>query len=260
MTPADPGKWRAYLLGLLPAEEAATLEERYFSDDAAFEEAVLAEDDLLDEYLDGDLPEGQRRTFEERLRQRPELAARLHARRRLTHALRRRVDTGQRPRLRRRSVALALAAAAAAVFVTVRVNQERPMASRDRSAAGHAATGIAAPPASSAARPAGDPVILLLGAGGVREKSAVHTARLSAETPALRLVLPIAATQGAVGVVVEDVDGREIWKGPGRVVAEGGEPRAEASVPGSVLAAGDYIVRYHGLAGGAEEVFFRVQR
>src|SRR5829696_1423355 len=135
MTSADPGRWRAYLLGLLPAEDLATLEERYFNDDAAFEELVLAEDDLLDEYLDGQLPEEQRQTFEQRLGERPELAARRHARQRLTRALRRRVRAGQAPRLRRRSVVLGLAAAAAAVFVTFRVGQERPVEPRPRSAA-----------------------------------------------------------------------------------------------------------------------------
>jgi len=44
-----------YLLGTLSDEERARLEERYFSDDAMFEEIEIAEEELIDRYVRGEL-------------------------------------------------------------------------------------------------------------------------------------------------------------------------------------------------------------
>jgi hypothetical protein len=261
MTPVDPGKWRAYLLGTLPAEEAEALEERYFTDESGFEEVVLAEDDLIDEYLDGELPEESRHVFEARLQERPELMARLDARRRLTRALRRRIDSREIPRVGGRQIFLGLAAAAAALFVSVRAFQERPAAPSRNVSGPSVATGIAAPRASGDAAAPAAPIVLLLGAGGVREKSTVPTVTLVPSASALRLVFPVPATpERALDVRIEDVDRGEVWKGAGRVTRDGSRAQAETDVPLSVLAPGDYIVRYRGLPGGDEEAFFRVRR
>ena len=260
MAPAEATR-RAYLLGLLPEEEAARLEEGYFAEDSTFEELVLAEDDLIDEYLDERLADDERRAFEARLDQRPELAARLEARRRLTRVLRRRVASrGEEwdvPRPGRRRVFLGLAAAAAAVFVTVRAIQEGPAP----------AALVTAPPPRAASAPQADviappsvPVVLILGAGGIREASTVPTVTLRPEIPALRLRLPVAAAAKTLQAEVDDVDGGAVWRGAARVVMEGGAPQAEAEVPVSALPAGDYIVRYRGLPDGDEEAFFRVRR
>jgi hypothetical protein len=261
MTPVDPGKWRAYLLGGLPAEEAEALEERYFADESVFEDVVLAEDDLIDEYLDGELPEESRRVFEGRLQQRPELAARLDARRRLTRALRRRVDSREIPRVGTRQIVLGLAAVAAALYVSVRAFEERPAAPLRSPAGPGVATGIAAPRASGESAAASAPIVLLLGTGGVREKSTVPTVTLQIPASTLRLRLPARAISAlALDVVIEDVDRGEAWKGSGTTTTEGGRTYAETDVPVSVLVPGDYIVRYRGLPGGDEEAFFRVRR
>jgi len=262
MTPAD-GKWRAYLLGHLAAEEAQALEERYFGEEAVFEEVVLAEDDLIDEYLDAQLEGDDRRAFEERLQDRPELAARLEARRRLTRALRRRVDADVPPRVGRRQIVLGLAAAAAAVFVSVRAFQEKPIET-PRTSLPTRPSAVArletAPPAGASPATA-EVMVLLLGAGGVRDKSSVPSVKRPSSAPALRLVLNVGAPSGrALEVVLEDVDGATVWKGTGQVVTKGPAPQAQADVPVSVLAPGDYIVRFKGLPGGEDEAFFRVLR
>jgi hypothetical protein len=253
------GRDDAYLLGGLPAEEAEALEELYFNDESVFEDVVLAEDDLIDEYLDGELPDDSRRVFEGRLQERPELMARLDARRRLTRALRRRVDSREIPRVGTRQIILGLAAAAAALFVSVRAFQDRPAAPHRVPVGPSVASGIAAPRASGETTAPSAPMVLLLGAGGVREKSSVPTVTIEPPASVLRLALPVRATSvRTLDVVIEDVDRGEVWKGPGRVTMDGS--RAETDVPVSELAPGDYIVRFRGLPGGDEEAFFRVQR
>lgn len=56
-----------YLLGQLPEEEQAQLEQRYLTDDSLFEELLAIEDDLRDAYVRGDLSAPDREAFERRL-------------------------------------------------------------------------------------------------------------------------------------------------------------------------------------------------
>jgi hypothetical protein len=55
---------RAYLLGLVPDEEMSPLEERLMSDKAFYEELLIVEDELIDQYLEGDLSASERESFE----------------------------------------------------------------------------------------------------------------------------------------------------------------------------------------------------
>jgi anti-sigma factor RsiW len=265
MPPAEEEKRRAYLLGLLPEEETARLEEGYFADEAAFEDLVLAEDDLIDEYLDGKLAEDVRRAFEARLAQHPELPARVEARRTLTRALRRKVGAARTfewdvRRLGRRRVAVGLAAAAAAVFVTVRAMQERPLTPPPTTKVARSSEASLEPP-GGVIPPPSVPVVLVLGAAGLREASTVPTAILSPEIPAVRLRLPAERAERKILVVfVEDVDGGRVFTAGGRMMQDGGVGYMEAEIPSSALPAGDYIAKFRGLGGGDREAFFRVRR
>jgi hypothetical protein len=58
------GLIRRYLLGLLEQDEQRQLEERLLSDTEYFEELLVAEDELVDEYIEGALSEGEREKFE----------------------------------------------------------------------------------------------------------------------------------------------------------------------------------------------------
>lgn len=69
---------KQYLLGTLSDEERARMEERYFSDDAEFEEVEIAEDELIDRYVRGELSETDRNRFETTLAGLPRLAERVH--------------------------------------------------------------------------------------------------------------------------------------------------------------------------------------
>ena len=63
-----------YLLGSLSEEERANLEEKYFSDDSAFEEMEIAEEELIDRYIRGELSNEDTERFAAMVAQSPRLA------------------------------------------------------------------------------------------------------------------------------------------------------------------------------------------
>lgn len=65
-TPDDSSeiRLRRYLLGILPEEEAVTLEDRYFEDADLFEEIWAAEHGLVDDYVAGRLGADEQHPFE----------------------------------------------------------------------------------------------------------------------------------------------------------------------------------------------------
>lgn len=63
---------RDYLLGSLLAEQQAQFEERLLTSDQVYEELVIVEDELIDEYLREDLPASERESFESHFLAAPE--------------------------------------------------------------------------------------------------------------------------------------------------------------------------------------------
>jgi hypothetical protein len=63
---------RPYLLGLIQQNDQPQIEERLLVDNEFYEELLIAEDELIDEYLAGDLSLLERRNFEEHFLQTPE--------------------------------------------------------------------------------------------------------------------------------------------------------------------------------------------
>jgi anti-sigma-K factor RskA len=55
---------RSYLLGTLEAEPRAELEERILCDPAVYEELLLLEEELIDQYIAGGLSKVERQQFE----------------------------------------------------------------------------------------------------------------------------------------------------------------------------------------------------
>src|SRR5215213_406075 len=67
------GSIRRYLLGELPEEERELVEQRLMSDDDLYQRLLLAEDDLIDEYVSGALSDQDRAKFSRRFLHVPEL-------------------------------------------------------------------------------------------------------------------------------------------------------------------------------------------
>lgn len=55
---------RRYLLGSLPPEEIAALEERLLTDTVFYDELLMVEDELIDQYLSGEQSGAERESFE----------------------------------------------------------------------------------------------------------------------------------------------------------------------------------------------------
>lgn len=68
---------KRYVLGTLSEQERDRLEQQYFSDDDAFEEVEIAEDDLVDQYVGGELTSTDRTLFERALSGSPQLQERI---------------------------------------------------------------------------------------------------------------------------------------------------------------------------------------
>lgn len=71
--PPSGDSLRRYLLGELPEPERERVEERLLSDDDLYERLLLAEDDLIDEYVSGALDDQDQERFGRRFLRVPEL-------------------------------------------------------------------------------------------------------------------------------------------------------------------------------------------
>jgi hypothetical protein len=85
---------RQYLLGDLPAESQRSLEERLMTDGELYDELLMAEDDLVDQYLAGVLSGGAREAFERRFLATPECRRKLN----FASALRKHIAAAEPPR------------------------------------------------------------------------------------------------------------------------------------------------------------------
>lgn len=242
------GRLRRYLLGSLSEEEAAELENLYFSSDEVFEDVLAEEDDLVDAYVADELPPDERSRFEKllpgssRLRNRVETARALG---RQTRPSRRALPVG----------ALLLAATVILILGVVwAVRKPRPSSEM----AAHAT------PVPTAAAPAVVAAIPIPTAGGLRRvasymlvagltrdasEATVVAVPNGIETVELRLSLEADAFS-SYDVQLRTEDGRDVLERrglrsrkehPGAVVA--------VEVPAGKLPAGAYIFTLRGHTG-----------
>ncbi len=66
-----------YILGQLDDRESQALEESFFCDDAVFDALMVAEGELIEAYLHGELPEEQQALFESQLKSSPKRRSRV---------------------------------------------------------------------------------------------------------------------------------------------------------------------------------------
>jgi hypothetical protein len=268
---------RGYVLGTLPEDEQAALDEELARDaDGAFAELEAAEADLLDAHAAGELPAMERRQVEEVYTATPA------GRRRLAFAaaLRRRAAS-MAPRRRRTLRWLPLAAAIAAVAFlgalvawrdrdlreeVARLERSRQEASRlaERLArtveAGEAETSrlraqleraLRETPAAVLPSPA---VIasLVLRRGLLRDPGSVPTLELgpSVEWVDLELELPDDG-YASYAVDLQTPDGRSLWRGQ-PVAAPVKDRRLAVRVPAAVFGDDTYVVILFGYAAGGD--------
>ena len=277
---------RQYLLGELPADSHKSVEETLLTDADFYQELLIVEDDLVDEYLAGTLPAGVRERFESHFLVTPARRQKLT----FTSAFRKYVAAeagesetiadeaeatagevgasrpvevgGPRPVAPSRPVVLpfyarrpALAWALAATLLLA-VSATFWIATKNRRAPGVPAAGIA-----------GNVFPVELTTGAVRQGGETKRIAPPADTGVVRLGLELpAADHQSYQAVLKADDGRVILtRDDLRARAEGGGPSVAFDVPAELLTRGDYRVTLRGQTapGASEDVAnysFRVAR
>jgi hypothetical protein len=258
----DERRLRLYLLGSLTEPEAEELEALCFQEGSAFDELVLAEDDLIDDYAGDRLAPDERRAFEAVFLSSPVRRERLE----FARALRRAASAIEdRPARRGGSVALLAAAVAVCLagtaFVALRLraateaqleaSQERLRALQDEATGLRASAARLAEELAAAARPAAGVVTWIPAPGITRSTSSTRALVLEPGTEWVRLRLPVERST-SVAVEVQTPEGRVAWTQPALSVRP---PAIDAMVPARTLAPGTYLVLLK-TSGGAELASF----
>jgi hypothetical protein len=244
---ADESVLRRYLLGTATSESREDLEARLFSDDRIFAERLsIAEDELVSDYVQNGLNDAERQDFEKHFLCTDERRAKLEFARAL-HASAQRLDVARSTSgrsspmrespwawLRRPVLSPAWGLAAAALLVLA---VEIP---RFVSMSGDS-----------------DVMVISLAAGRTRAAgSELPRVRLDARSQIVRLQLEsestrFAAYRASLYQVEDDALLAEMRLTP---ASQPGSSAITLTVPAESLAEGDYYVRLHGLAPGANPV------
>jgi hypothetical protein len=227
-----------YVLGTLPEEEQARLEEEFFRDDACFEHVLAVEDDLLHEYAQGGLSEDERGRLVERLVRTPAGQQRLARARALLDAL----QEGRRtsaPRARWLPAAAAVLVAGGVGWLVA----GRP--SVDRAGVDPTPSPLGAGPAPNGPSPvvstpsAASVAALALAPGLSRAEAAPRRVTLSGSVAMLRLALavPDHGRHTDYRAVLLTAEGPQAWSGTGSRTSPG---TVTVEVPAVRLAEGDY--------------------
>jgi hypothetical protein len=220
---------RKYLLKTLPAESAERIEERYFVDNAFFQEIRAAELELICDYLDGHLSEQEREQFENhylRVNSLRQLVEEIRARRNIPRAM-----MGRRLRF-------ALAGAAFVMILGLATWRYQ----RARTAAGQvqiASSGSASQDISLELLPD-----IAKGAGASSPEIILPD---HPQTVSLTLVLPVQASSAfyTVRILNPDLEGnaRNVWSGGGfHSTPRTGGQEVVVKLSSASLPPGDYVL------------------
>ena len=254
---------RRYVLGAAAEEEAAAIEREYFVSVEALEHVQAAENDLIDDYVSGQLSADEHQAFE-----RHYLTTCAHKRRvAVAHALGAAASALSDERRRRVLWWRTAALAAALVLVAGGGALMRRGAPDPGALLGSPAGGVvpAPPPSpapvpdrhgddpllSSRASPAGraTPVVVALTISPILVRSTTApAATIASGTDIVRLRLlggPAQRHANPTTAVVRTVGGRGIWQGP--AVSAQPEELARVDIPGARLRPDDYIIELLGI-------------
>lgn len=248
---------RQYLLGTLSPEQAAELEERLLSDGQVYEELLIVEDELVDQFLSGQLSAPEREQVESHFLQAPERQEQL----RFGHLLRQYVSahtTGIAPdaepelapvfvgpepsflsRLLPRSPVLAFSLACALLVLVV---------------GGFWVVNRILNPANGP----GAVWAVELTPGLIRDGGETRKFAVPANTGTVRLQLDLAEDQyQSYEAILQDADGRTVTTSKGlKAQSTNGRTAVLLDVKVDMMPAGDYRVKLSGLSskGEAESV------
>jgi len=206
-----------YLLGQAGPEESSSFEERLITEEDFYDELTIAEDELIDQYLDDDLTGLEREQFESHFLSSPERRQKV----RFGSALLQTADRNDSPRvpvhlLRSRAIV------PYAVLVLLLV------------------VGIGLWAIWSGNKVAGKTAVITLLPGATRSDQPVNKISSSADIGVIQLRLALANPQETYRVKVVNGDETEVWSGDGQLQTEGNHNFIVANVPAQSLPTGDY--------------------
>jgi hypothetical protein len=272
---ADAARLRRYLLGRATDEEASAIEEAYFNDDETVDRIALAEDEMIEEYLEGALAADDRERFERvylaspRHRDRVELIRRLMAiASRAASAAPAGAQPGPPPFIAssRRAILGALAAAAVVALAVAAFwarGGTSPPAATTAAGEPKGSTAPADRPAASQTRdrePRALPKTFAMSLSPIAVRSAGAAPSLvvpsDATTVALRLEGDDRAAAGAVPAraVVRTADGTSVWEGPAAAPDRANGGGAIIEIPADRLRVDDYVIVLFATRPGGGEV------
>jgi hypothetical protein len=260
----DPHATRRYLLGQADEEEAERLEREYLGSQEAADRLADAEQDLIEDYLDGRLAAPDREQLERHYLASPAHRTRVELARHLrraaaaarTEAHGASVRTGSLPYGRLALAAGLLLAIGAAWFSTNRPAIAPPV---NQPAVTTREPAPSVP--ESAPVPAPRMFAMSLSPAGTRSAGESPSLRVPGGTDVILLRLEGEGGREAVvasRVVVRLVSGEEIWQGP--AIADADLPPgvlAHAEIPAERLSPDDYVVVLFATDEGAERERYR---
>ena len=253
-----------YLLGTLPEDEQARLEEEYFRHDRAFEHVLAVEDELLHDYAQGGLDADERRRLEERLLRTPEGQARLARARALLAEFKADIAR-QRSGPRARPVPMAWLVAAAVLLAVVAgwlaFGRDRARVDQAGALPPSTAPGVGRTPSpssgavvpSTGGASAARVVVLALAPGLTRADVPPQRVTIpsGASTLRLELGLPEESARATYRAMLSSAEGAEVWAG---AATRAGAGRLAVEIPAERVAEGDYelVLTGAGKSGSAE--------
>lgn len=280
---------RGYLLGLASDEDRQRVEQRLLVDSEYFNQLVMEEESLVDDYVRENLERLERKQFEAYFLNSPERRDNVAFAKALHHYLGSHAPSEKavKPTLNWRAVLKVAVASAIVVLAITSALLVREAANlRQKIAGTEAARSQAERLMQKALRQLeeqGDRIAtleqelaeaksprtdsntesLLLEAGLSRGPDNAPTARLSSTTKWLRLEPPVTEQiYHSYQAQVTNLDGQTIWSGP---KVKGANGRARVILPTSLFHSGDYLFSLSGVTatGTAEKIgtyFFRVMK
>jgi hypothetical protein len=260
---------RRYILGGSTEEESAAIEQEYFESADALNRVRAAEDDLIDEYVSGQLTPDERKEFERNYLTTPAHRRRVGVARALKTAA-----SSRSTRVVTRWSWPAAAIAAALIIVALGV----ALVLRPRSVPGTAAvdsppsaTAPVPPPPSQAPAPVRpEAVVVVLSVSPILVRGSDQPASLTIEPGAdvVRLYLQGQRTEPRFGrgrAIVRAVTGGPVWTGPADAAERTTPPAlARVDIPAERLRPDDYIVELLEIDARGRDIeryryFFRVR-
>lgn len=238
---------RAYLLGQLPEDDAAKVEEQALQDDDFFQTLRSIEDDLFDEHARNRLSGADRERFLERYSGQPQRAA-------FARALAARTSSGRVLLFSPYRWVAGLAAAAVLVLAVGTLVMRREAAQPGTAPAGRPST-------QAVAAPSAPPVVVALALGTSRAAGSATpvTVPKDAASVDLRIRLDPADRFDRYALELRSAGDTVVWHADdARAATENGELVVHGTVPAASLDAGSYELAVRGSRAGAapEDVGF----